>query len=450
MSFANLPINELLNEKGFECECGQKHYTDLRYVEIGQGAINKLPEVLKKCGATRPFIVSDKNTYAAAGKQAEEILKAAGIPFTSYVFPQEVITPSEFEVGQVVMEWDTNCDFIIAVGGGVINDVCKMVAKVSGLRQLILGTAPSMDGFASNSGSMIHDGIKVTIYTPCPVAIIADTEIMRNAPMLLLQAGLGDMLAKYVSVCEWRISNIITGEYFCPEIAQLMRNAVKKIVENADKLASRDADAVGAVVEGLILSGLAMGFAKVSRPASGLEHYFSHIWEMYALEKHTPESLHGIQVGIGTYLTLGIYDKLKLYKPDEKLALEYVEKFDPVFWESEMHRMFGSIADSVLAIEAKVQKNSKTTHPKRLRHIIDKWDEIVAAMNEELPSQAQIKAILESAGSPIVPKDIGIENDEVRDSLMASKEIRDKYIASRLLWDLGLLDKYADELVEGL
>ncbi|MBQ2818534.1 MAG: glycerol-1-phosphate dehydrogenase, partial [Clostridia bacterium] len=163
-----------------------------------------------------------------------------------------------------------------------------------------------------------------------------------------------------------------------------------------------------------------------------------------------PESLHGIQVGIGTYLTLGIYDKLKLYKPDEKLALEYVEKFDPVFWESEMHRMFGSIADSVLAIEAKVQKNSKTTHPKRLKHIIDKWDEIVAAMNEELPSQAQIKAILESAGSPIVPKDIGIENDEVRDSLMASKEIRDKYIASRLLWDLGLLDKYADELVEGL
>ncbi|HPR77588.1 MAG TPA: iron-containing alcohol dehydrogenase, partial [Candidatus Limiplasma sp.] len=133
--------------------------------------------------------------------------------------------------------------------------------------------------------SMIRDRVKVTLYNACPDAIIADTMIMKDAPERMLQAGLGDMLAKYIALCEWRISHIVTGEYYCEEVAGLMRNSLAKIVSAAPRLLERDPEVIGAVAEGLILSGVAMAFAQVSRPASGLEHYFSHLWEMFALDR---------------------------------------------------------------------------------------------------------------------------------------------------------------------
>ena len=86
---------------------------------------------------------------------------------------------------------------------------------------IIIGTAPSMDGFASDGSSMIVDGVKVTIASKCPHAIILDTEILAAAPLRMLQAGLGDMLAKYVSICEWRISHIILSLIHILEIYTL-------------------------------------------------------------------------------------------------------------------------------------------------------------------------------------------------------------------------------------
>ena len=86
------------------------------------------------------------------------------------------------------------------------------------------------------------------------------------------------------------------------------------------------------------MSGIAMSFAGVSRPASGIEHYFSHIWDMRALEFKTNQDLHGIQVGIGTILTLKIYEYLKGVQPDREKALEYVNQFDLKKHQHFLHR----------------------------------------------------------------------------------------------------------------
>lgn len=129
------------------------------------------------------------------------------------------------------------------------------------------------------------------------------------------------MIAKYVSICEWRMANLIIDEYYCEEIAKLMRRSVQRIVENAGKLSSRDPQVIQAIIEGLVLSGVAMSFAGTSRPASGLEHYFSHMWEMMAGERHTHADLHGIQVGVGTLETLKLYDWIKTLTPDRDKAM---------------------------------------------------------------------------------------------------------------------------------
>ena len=214
------------------------------------------------------------------------------------------------------MNFDFSCDFIIGVGSGTINDISKLVAKIAGLKYMIVGTAPSMDGFASSTSSMIRNKVKVSLPSACPVAIVADIDIICNAPKKLLQAGFGDLLAKYISICEWRISHLITGEYYCEEVANLVRRSLKKSVESVDGLLKREPDVIVNIMEGLILAGIAMSYAGLSRPASGIEHYFSHIWDMRALNGKNKAELHGIQVAIGTVLSLQIYDMIKQIVPD--------------------------------------------------------------------------------------------------------------------------------------
>jgi glycerol-1-phosphate dehydrogenase [NAD(P)+] len=446
VNFSNRSINDLLQPEGFPCICGKHHHAALHYLALGPGVLAQLPGMIRAVGSLKPFIVMDDNTRRAAGHSVCSMLAGERIPHTSFCFAQAHVEPDEYSVGQVVMAFDPSCDLILGIGSGSINDICKIVSNVSGKPLAIVATAPSMDGFASNTSSMISGGIKKTIYSTCPLAIIADTDILCQAPLRMLQAGLGDMLAKYVSICEWRISHLVNGEYYCESVAEMMRRATRKCVMAADGLARRDPLAVQAVVEGLILSGIAMSFAEVSRPASGLEHYFSHIWEMRALASHKPAELHGIQVGVGTLLTLKIYEWIHAVRPDRDHALDVVSRFDRTIWTADMRRIFGSSSDNLLAMETVSGIHDAQKHKARLEHILIHWPGILRIMEEELPSYLDILKLMQGIGEPALPSEIGITQAEVRDALIASMEIRDKYIGSRLLWDLGMLDEWAVRL----
>ncbi|MBQ6646156.1 MAG: sn-glycerol-1-phosphate dehydrogenase [Clostridia bacterium] len=447
--FDNLTLNQLMRKEGFNCDCSRHHSVSCQYLAIERGAIRRLPEALKAVGGTRPFIVCDGNTYKAAGERACAILKEAGIEYSLYTVKEhgfEKVEPDEYSLGCIAMHFDKRCDAVVAVGGGVINDLCKVFSYDCGLPQIILGTAPSMDGFASNSSSMVVDGVKSTLYNRTPSGIVLDTEIMAQAPMRMLWAGFGDMIAKYISVCEWRISHIVTGEYYCPHVAQLMRNALKKITDHAEGLAQRDPDSVQAVAEGLVLSGFAMSFAQVSRPASGLEHYFSHMWDMVALERGVMSDLHGIQVGVGTVLTMDIYDDIKRLVPDREKALSHMRAFDPAAWETNIRRIFGKTAPQVLAIEPAAGKNDPVKHAARLEKILANWNEILKIISEELPDKEWLFDKMRLLKMPMRPADIGISEQDTRDAFLSTRDIRDKYLSSSLLWDLGVIEEFADKL----
>ena len=439
---SEMSFQELLDPKGYDCPaCGRHHFTGLKAFEAGRGAVNQLPGMLKKLGISRPFVVCDKNTYKAAGEKVEALLAASGIPCKLFTLSQEHVEPDEFSVGSIVMAYDPASDGIVAVGSGVINDCCKVAAHAIGVPQVVVGTAPSMDGYASDSSSMHVNSVKSTVYNACPVGIICDSEIMSQAPMRMLWAGLGDMLAKYVSICEWRIANLVIDEYYCEEIAGLMRASLRKIMDNACAIQSRDPEAIQAVSEGLVMSGVAMSFAKVSRPASGLEHYFSHMWEMMGMERGEKADLHGIQVGVGTHVTLELYDWIKTLTPDRKRASEFMASFDPVAWEAMVRRIFGKTAPQILAIEAKVKKNDPAAHAKRFDVIEAKWPEILKIISEELPETAKIDELMRDLGMPRVPKDLGISEADAKDAFTGSREIRDKYLSGSVLWDMGLTEE---------
>ena len=435
-----MSMEQLNAMNGRVCSCGKIHSFDAKIV-TGSGAVMKIPEFAVAFGAKKVFVLSDKNTFAAAGKRVCGILADNTIPYVSYSFPEDTLEPDEKSVGSVVMHYDTSCDLIIAVGSGVINDIGKILSAVSGKPYIIVGTAPSMDGYASATSSMTRDGLKISLPSRGADVIIGDTDILCQAPLKMMKAGLGDMLAKYVSICEWRIAKIIAGEYYCEEIAGLIRSAVQRCVENAAGLLKREKTAVQAVFEGLVIGGVAMNYAGLSRPASGVEHYISHVLDMRGAEFGTPVELHGIQCAVGTRIAVRLYEKLKSVTPDREKALVSVRAFDYEKWSTQLRLLLGKGAESMIALEAKEGKYDLEAHGKRLEIVLQNWDALLKIMDEELPDFAQLEALLDKMDMPKTLGEIGTA-DEILDVVFrATKDIRDKYVLSRLAWDLGILDE---------
>lgn len=413
---------------------------DMEKVLVGKGVLKKLPAWIRENGKKKAFVLADRNTYKAAGEQVCRILKEADIDYTCYIIDEEMPEPDEHTVGSVIMHFDMECDLVIGVGSGVVNDVGKVLSNVSDRLYCIVGTAPSMDGYASELSSMARDGLKVSLPSKKSDLIVGDIDILKNAPDHMLQAGLGDMLAKYVSICEWRIAHVIVGEKYSEEIAQLVRQSLKCCVDNAPGLLKREDEAIEAVFKGLVTTGLAMSYAGMSRPASGGEHYFSHIWDMRGLEFGTKVDLHGIQCGVSTLLVVKLYEKLKQIKPDRERALAYVNSFDYREWCDQLKGFLGRGAQAMIALEAKEHKYSVEKHEKRLEVILSHWEELLQIMEEELPESEEIQNILSMIGAPVTAAEIGIDETILPMTFKASKDIRDKYVLARLAWDLGVIE----------
>ena len=396
---------------------------------------------MKKNNVKKAFILADVNTYKVAGEKVINLLKDADVECFEYVFKDAHLEPDEKAVGSAVMHFNKSCDVIISIGSGVINDIGKILANISDKFYVIVATAPSMDGYASDSSSMAMDGVKVSLGSRCPNVIIGDSEILKTAPDNMLRAGMGDMLAKFISIAEWRIANIITGEYYCEEVAELIREVLKCCVDNAEALLKRDEDAILAVFEGLVKGGIAMSYAGVSRPASGVEHYLSHIWDMRGLEFGTPVDLHGIQCAIGTYISAEIYDKIKKIVPDREKAMDYAKAFDFADWADKLREFVGEGAEAMIALEAKEKKYDEAKHSERIEIILKNWEKILKIAEEEIPSVSELERIYNITKLPKSPEEIGISNDILPMTFKASKDIRDKYVLSRLSWDLGIIDE---------
>ena len=429
---------DMLDEmNGKLCTCGKSHSFSARVV-TGDGVLQQLPGAVKEYGAKKVFVLSDKNTYLAAGMRVCELLDEAGIAFQSYSFPEDAPEPDEHSVGSAVMHMDAACELIVGVGSGVINDIGKILSALSGKPYIIVGTAPSMDGYASATSSMTRDGLKISLPSRGADVIIGDSEILCKAPVKLLRSGLGDMLAKYISICEWRIAHLLIGEYYCEEIAQLVRYAVDQCVTHADGLLSGDKDAVMAVFEGLIIGGVAMNYAGLSRPASGVEHYISHVLDMRAVEFHWRAELHGLQCAAGTMIAAKLYEKLKQVTPSKEKAMAYTEAFDYGVWSETLRDFLGKGAESMIALESKEKKYDSVLHHSRLDKLIANWDAIMEIVAQEIPSVSELESLYEKIGLPGTLTDIGEEEGLLPTVLRCTKDIRDKYVLSRMAWDLGI------------
>ncbi|MEG1427784.1 MAG: sn-glycerol-1-phosphate dehydrogenase, partial [Oscillospiraceae bacterium] len=207
-----------------------------------------------------------------------------------------------------LLHMEEDDDFILAVGSGTLNDTARFLSARLHIPYGIVCTAPSMDGYASTVSPMIIDRTKITLPGVFPKVIIADTALMKNAPMEMLHAGYGDVLGKFTALADWNLAKEQHGEYFCGESAALMNKALKRCTDHAAKLQERDEAAVESVTQGLLFAGIAMGLVGNSRPASGAEHHMAHFWEIALLQANLPHPLHGNCVGAAAVVSASIYE----------------------------------------------------------------------------------------------------------------------------------------------
>lgn len=382
-SILDRPISQWAGME-YSCACGKSHKVDIQAIRVGSGVIQELPGILRDLGASHIFLVADNYTYEAAGRQVEQLLDQAGLAYHKRVFQTETpLVPNEYALGSVLAAMTSQDDMLLAVGSGTLNDVTKYVSARTGVPYVIAATAPSMDGYASTVAPTILDGFKTTLPAVYPAVIVADVDILKDAPMPMLTAGFGDIIGKFTSLADWRLSHQLNGEYYCPEVAGVIEAAVETCAANAKALAQREPQAIQAVTEALILSGLAMGMVGVSRPASGAEHQMAHYWEMDALRRGEEHPLHGNAVGVGTVLAASLYEMAAEYLPQGFAA----------------------------------------------------------------PDKGQILACLQAAGSCADPKELGIRRELCLESLLHAMELRDRFTVQKLLEQKGKLSLCAQELV---
>lgn len=177
--------------KEMHCSCGRVHSTDLKKIDIGEGALQRLPETLRALGYQRPWLIADLNTWEAAGRAAAAELAAAGFSYEKTILQDRELVPDEKAVGTLLLHAPADADLVLAVGSGTINDLCKYVSHLLHKDYIIFASAPSMDGFVSSGAALIIDHMKTTLDAQAPVAVIGDTAVLSQAPMEMLTAGLG-------------------------------------------------------------------------------------------------------------------------------------------------------------------------------------------------------------------------------------------------------------------
>ena len=260
------------------------------------------------------------------------------------MFADNNVLPNEHFIGNLAMGMALDSDLILAVGSGTLNDICRYVSAVAGKPYCIVGTAPSMDGYISGGSALIYNNLKLTFETHTPIAVFLDPAILSHAPKDMIASGVGDLLGKISCLTDWRLSKLVNNEWHCEFISDIVDTAVSKVVNNSNKIAECDDNAIAELVEGLLLSGVCMDFAENSRPASGCEHHMSHFLEMRYLIEGREAVFHGTKVGIGTIIALKAYEYVSKLEPDFEAIRKIQRKpFDE--WEKNIRSAFLTASD---------------------------------------------------------------------------------------------------------
>ena len=409
------------------CACGMEHNIDVEKIVIESGAVSQLEEILEEF--QNPVFICDSNTRTAAEPFLEEEFK----DYPVIELNPEGLQADNRGVNKVMKQLDycdrglssVSVDVLVAIGGGTIHDLTRYAATEYDIPFVSIPTAASVDGYAANVAALTWDGLKKTVAGVSPRWILADTDIFSAAPSRLTASGVSDFLGKYISILDWKIAHLVTGEYICEEVCDLLEKALRDVSRVLEDIRFGDKEAIEKLMYALLLSGLCMQMVESPRPVSGAEHMVSHLWDLNVLNEKT-NALHGEQVGLGLLIVTDYYKKLGYAIRHKKVTVK--SETAKGLEMSLLEHTFGKKG----LLEGILTENT----PNPLGDI--DLEELEAQLPEiedlidDLPDADDMYAKLHDAGCVHEISSLGIEKEKAELTLQSSPYVRNRLTLLRL------------------
>jgi glycerol-1-phosphate dehydrogenase [NAD(P)+] len=422
-----------------------------RDVRIAAGNLGSLPAVLRQTApAERYVVVADHQTWKVAGRRVASLLAAEGLATCEPVMlaGEPRVKPSAETARALATTIKSGAALPIAVGAGVINDLVKYAAELAGMPYVCVPTAASMDGYAASGAALRDDGFKRTFACAAPVAIVADLAIVATAPAAMAGWGYGDLVGKLVAGADWIMADALGVEALNPAPFSMVHNNLAAWLGDPAGVRRGDRAALDGLMRGLIMAGLAMQAHGNSRPASGSDHQFAHLWEMEEVAVGGVPVSHGACVGIGCLSMLAAYEWLLGQDLSGIVPAELaIRTPSPAALRTEVATSFPL---SFMAANAEVEAVAKAaTAPvveARLRRLRESWPQLSDRLRQSLPEAKTVRRWLNSAGAPSSSEAIGVNGAKHARDYKRARLIRRRFTGLDVLHELGWLDAMVGEL----
>jgi len=319
------PIEELLAQADPDqtlAPCG------LRQLIIGPGALAAVAdEVARLLPAAQPdgtqprvSLLVDRTRIVRSGEDVKDLIQAQLAARFAVVRTVLDDGHAELHVVDSVMDEAAGvvlgADAVVAVGGGTISDIAKVAvqrAGAAGTTPVLVSvqTAASVDGYTDDVSVVLRDGVKRTVPSCWPDAVISDTDVIAEAPEAMNRAGFGEMTSMLVAPADWRLASLVgTDPTYKPSAVRLLGVVGKGLESWSAGVREAEPESVGALARALALRGIVTGVAGTTAVLSGVEHLISHMLDQYHGAHDEPIGFHGAQVGAGSVIAASAWDML--------------------------------------------------------------------------------------------------------------------------------------------
>ena len=397
-----------------KCVCGREHTLETKKVVVEYNALANFEQYMEDVGLAgkRRAVVYDTMVY--------QLTEGKHVKADQEIVLEAKDLHAEDTLIEEMMKQLDHPEVIVAFGAGTIMDFGRYPAYKLGIPFVAIPTLASSDGFTANICSAILNGQKKSTPMCAPILVVADLDIIKGAPARLVASGINDILAKYISLTDWRIAHLVADEYYCPMVAELAEHALMLMREAADKYAATGVADHEAMTMAQMESGLTMQLLNHSRAASGAEHLMAHLVELHPPRFEKAEGIHGECVGVGTFECIKVYHELAKKtpkaKPFQPLTEEWVRE---KFGERLMPGIMKENENDVLA-----------TFPSQ--NIVDHWDEI-RELIAKIPPVEEMEKLYSDCHCKYRPEDIGIDPALADEMLEISAAIRNRLTLIRML-----------------
>jgi glycerol-1-phosphate dehydrogenase [NAD(P)+] len=373
-------------------------------------------------------LVSDDNTRRVLGERVAAAL-------TSIARVTEIHLPgrphADGETVDMIRRASAQCDALVAVGSGTINDLCKYTAALDSKPYAVFATAPSMNGYTSVNAAITVNGHKKSLPAVAAAGVFMDLEVLSQAPPRMIRSGLGDSLCRPTAQADWLLAHLLLDHPYRRAPFALLAADEPALFASAAALMQRDLAAMRLLARTLVLSGFGMTVCGGSHPASQGEHLISHTIEMMP-PAGCPEAFHGEQIGVTTLTMARLQERMLAEGPPRLRASSPSE--------ASVTAHFGTDLGPACWREFAAKRLDEKAADRLNARLQGRWEEMRRELAAVMRPAAELEAVLRKAGAPTSPEDLGWPRPYYREALRHAREIRDRYTFLDLAGDSGLLD----------